>query len=195
MIADKNGPIRTAKDLEGKTVGIAALGSLSDLAVRAWIDTNGGDLAKVKFVEGPPTALPAMMLRGNMAAAFVTDVNLSDVINDVRIIGKAYDAIAKRFFISCWFTTRDWLAKNPDAAHRLYGAIDESARWVNAHPAESGAILAKRGGLTLERIQTMHRNQFQAALDLRYCEPVVAAGITYKIIEKPIRTADIIQKA
>lgn len=195
MIADKNGPVHIAKDLEGRTVGMAALGSLSDLAVCAWLDTNGADLSKVKLVEAPPTALPAMLLRGNVAAAFVTDVNLSDVRNDVRIIGKAYDAIAKRFFISCWFTTRDWLAKNADTAHRLYGAIDESARWVNAHPVESGQILSKRSGLDIGRIAAMHRNQFQAALDLRLCDPVVTAGITYKIIEKPIRAADLIQKA
>jgi NitT/TauT family transport system substrate-binding protein len=192
LCVDRTGPVRSARDLEGRAVGIAALGSLSDLAVRAWLDTNGADLAKIKFVEAPPPSLPGLLLRGTIGAAFITDVIMSDVRNDVRVLGKAYDAIAKRFFISSWFTTRDWLAKNTDAARRLFGAIDETARWVNAHPGESGAILAKRSGLELDRIKTMHRNAFQAALDLRFADPVVTAGITYKIIEKPIRTADLI---
>src|ERR1019366_2810398 len=88
LCVDKNGPVRVARDLEGKTVGIAAVGSLSDLAVRAWLDTNGADLAKIKFVEAPPPSLPGLLLRGTLGAAFITDVIMSDVRNDVRVLGK-----------------------------------------------------------------------------------------------------------
>src|SRR3990172_5731196 len=49
----RDSPIRTAKDLEGKTVATNTLNNIVHLMAMAWIDQNGGDPSKVKFVELP----------------------------------------------------------------------------------------------------------------------------------------------
>ncbi len=46
-------PIKTASDLNGKTVGIVALKTMQHAAALAWIDKHGGDSKSVKFIEVP----------------------------------------------------------------------------------------------------------------------------------------------
>lgn len=49
----KNSPLRTAKDAEGKTIALSALGDQAQIGVQEWLQKNGADPAKVKFVEVP----------------------------------------------------------------------------------------------------------------------------------------------
>src|SRR5262245_53021286 len=47
----KTSPIKSAKDLEGKTVAVNTLSNIVQLMAMAWVDKNGGSSSKVKFVE------------------------------------------------------------------------------------------------------------------------------------------------
>ncbi|MFN2460657.1 MAG: ABC transporter substrate-binding protein, partial [Candidatus Velthaea sp.] len=49
LLVGKDSPMKTARDLSGKTVAVSALGDLSQIAAQAWIDKNGGDSASVHF--------------------------------------------------------------------------------------------------------------------------------------------------
>ena len=54
LFVAKDGPIRKPADLNGKTVSVSGLGTVTEYATRAWIDKNGGDSSTVKFVELRP---------------------------------------------------------------------------------------------------------------------------------------------
>ena len=43
MMVAKDSPIRTAADLNGKTIAINALKDLQQISVQSWIDKHGGD--------------------------------------------------------------------------------------------------------------------------------------------------------
>ncbi len=52
----KDSPIKTAKDLNGKTFGVNGLKNIAQYAPSMWIDKNGGDSSTMKFVRfRPPT--------------------------------------------------------------------------------------------------------------------------------------------
>ena len=53
IVVGKDSPIKTAKDLEGKTVAVNTLNNIVHLMALAWVDKNGGNSSKVKFVEIP----------------------------------------------------------------------------------------------------------------------------------------------
>ena len=72
----------------------------------------------------------------------IGEPGLTAVRDKIRVIGKPYDAIAKSFLISEWFTTPDWLAHNAALAKRLVAAIYETARWSNAHQDQTLPMLA-----------------------------------------------------
>ena len=63
LIVPKGSPYRTASDLNGKTVAVNTLRGLPQYGTQAWIDKNGGDSKRVKFVELPFSARRSTRLR------------------------------------------------------------------------------------------------------------------------------------
>lgn len=53
IIASKKSGITDAKGFAGKTLGVASIGAVLDVMLRTWLDQNGVDVTKVKFIELP----------------------------------------------------------------------------------------------------------------------------------------------
>lgn len=191
----KASPVVRAADLEGQNVAVVSLVSLMSSAVKSWLTQNGADVTKVKFVEMPFPQMPPALSRGTLAAATLSEPIMSDALaNDARVFGKPYDAIAKQFLISDWFTTRDWLTKNPDAAKRFVGAIYDAARWANAHHDDSAAILAKYTKIDVDRIRRMNRATYATDLQRAQVQPVLDTAFKYKSLETATNAATLIAK-
>ena len=191
----KASTIARAAELEGQTVAVVSLVSLMSSAVKSWLTQNGADIAKIKFVEMPFPQMPAALSRGTLAAATLSEPIMSDATStDAKIFAKPYDAIAKQFLISDWFTTRDWLAKNADVAKRFVGAIYDAARWANAHHDDSAAILSKYTKVDVERIRRMNRCVYATNLQPAMVQPVLDTAFKYKALETATNAASMIAK-
>ena len=182
----KNSPVKTAKDLEGGTVAVVALTSISSLSVQQWLHLNGADISKIKIYELPFSVMAPALGRGTVAAAFIAEPFLSSVKDEVRWLGKAYDAISKQFFIAAWFASRDWLANNAATAKRLQAAIYDSARWSNANHDASAIILSKYSKLGIDRIQEMTRAIYATTLSPTLMQPVLDIAWQYRLIRQPV---------
>jgi NitT/TauT family transport system substrate-binding protein len=194
LVVAKNSPIKTAKDLEGKTIAVPALVALTSTAVRAWLVQNGADLSKVRFVELPLSQQAEAIARGTVDAAHLGEPQLTAGAALVQPIAKPYDAIAKQFLISDWFTTKEWLAKNPETAKRFVSAVYETQRWANTHHDESLLILAKYAKYDPQKVRGMRRSMYATSCDPRLIQPVLDAGAKYKALAKPFNAADLIAK-
>jgi NitT/TauT family transport system substrate-binding protein len=190
----KNSPIQNAKDLEGTTVAVVTLVGFGTVSLKAWLAQNGADLSKIKLVELTFASMAPALVRGTVAAAVIGEPLLSQARDEVRSIGKPYDAISKDFLLNAWFTTRDWLAKNPETARRVVRLVYETARWANAHHDQSLPILAKYLKLDTDQLRSMVRAPFATRLDAAAIQPVIAAGLKYQVIEQPLDVTSIIAK-
>jgi NitT/TauT family transport system substrate-binding protein len=188
----KDSPYRKASDLEGQAVGVIALNSISSLSVQEWVRVNGGDVAKVKIFETPfPTMLPGLE-RGTIAAALIAEPFLTSSYPATRLLAKTYDTVARQFYVTAWFASRDWLKRSPDVTRNFTSAVYETARWLNARHPESATMLATLTKLPLENIRTMRRAVFGTSLDPKLMQPVLDIGARYKAIERPVNAADLI---
>lgn len=191
----KNGPIKSAKDLDGQTIGVNGIGSMAEFSTREFIRTSGLDPARVKIVEIPPAASVAAIARGTVAAGAVSEPNLSAAADsDVVPLAKIFDYCAKNFYIDAWFANRDWLAKNPALVRKLTAAIYEGARWINDHHSETGAILAKWAKMEPEKIRRMNRATYDTFLDPKKIQPALDIAWKYHAMEKQITAAELIVK-
>jgi NitT/TauT family transport system substrate-binding protein len=73
LLVKAGSPVKSIKDLEGGTVAVNALNSLSEIATKAAIDKNGGDSSKVKFVELPLPQMVDAADRGQVDAVLVNE--------------------------------------------------------------------------------------------------------------------------
>jgi NitT/TauT family transport system substrate-binding protein len=191
----KSSTIGKASDLEGQTVAVVSLVSLMSSGVKSWLTQNGADIAKIHFVELPFPQMPVALSRGTVAAAALSEPIMSGALAaDAKVLGKAYDAIANQFYISDWFTTRDWLAKNPDVAKRFVGVIYDTARWANTHHDESAVILAKYTKLDVDRLKRMNRCIYATDLRPAMVQPVLDTAFKYKALETATNAAAMIAK-
>ena len=188
----KNGPVKGAKDLDGQTVAIVALKSITEAAVREWLRANGADLTKIKFLEMPYGEMASALGRGTVGAAFIGEPFLSAAKNDVRLLGRSYDAVAPSFYISCWFGSREWIGRNPEVVRKLTRAIYDAARWANGHHNETASILAKYSKLDVEKIRAMNRTRYATSLEPKLMQPVLDIALRYQLIEKPVAVGDLI---
>ena len=190
----RESPVRKAADLNGASVAVVSLGSLSEVVTKNWLVHNGGNIASMKFIELPASATIPTLLRGTVAAAFVGEPFLSQAKDQIRWLGRAMDTIAPSFYINAWCASRAWIDRNGDAAHRFEQALSATARWANAHHAESAALLAKASKIDLDTIRAMNRVTWATALEPHRMQPVLDAALPFGIIDRPTAATDLIVK-
>jgi ABC-type nitrate/sulfonate/bicarbonate transport system substrate-binding protein len=173
-------PITSPRELGGKTVAVATLNGLDQLAASVLIDKSGGDSSTVKFIEFTPAAAVEAIAQGKIDAANLEDPELSAGIEAKKIkkIGDGEDAIGKRWVGTAWFTTAAWLGKNKDAARRFAAAIYEAGAWAMSNPERAAAILQKSLGMKEARAE----NRFATKTNLVELQTVLDVAARYKYV-------------
>jgi NitT/TauT family transport system substrate-binding protein len=183
VVVDASSPVRTAKDLSGKTFAVDALKSITELAPRAWIDKNGGDSSAVKFLEMPFGEMAVALAQHRVDAALLPEPFLTRAQATVRSIGDAYPAVAKQFLIGAFFTTTTWAKAHPDLLKRFVAAIHETAPWANRNRAQTAAILAKNSKIDAATLGAMRRVMYAETLAPDVVQPVIDIAAKYHVID------------
>jgi NitT/TauT family transport system substrate-binding protein len=100
LAVKSDSPIKTAKDFTGKIVAVSGLNNIADIAMREWIDKNGGDSKSVKSVELPFSAMKAALEAGRVDGAALdgtSDPLLNKAGDTLRLIASTFDAVSPRF--------------------------------------------------------------------------------------------------
>lgn len=179
VLVSPNSSIRTAKDLEGKTVALPAVHSLGSTAISTWMDKNGANAASVKYVEIPfPAMLPALET-GRIDAAFEVEPFFHTALKRDRVLTDAYSAISKHFMLSAWIAQADWAKSHADVVKRFASVIHEMAVWANKNQGQSGQILAKYTKIDPAVIAEMVRNHYAETLAPSVMQPGIDASAKY----------------
>lgn len=191
LVVPKSSPVRAAADLVGKTIAVATLGSLGEIATRAWLDQHHVDVKMVKFVELPFPAMDTAIATGHVDAAAVEEPILSRILRaDARLLGNIYDAIANSFLEGGCFATEDFVRTHTLALRRFATVMGETARWANANPAASAVILQKYTGIDVS--QERNRVHFADRLDPRQLQPLIDLAAKYGTLKAPFPASQLI---
>jgi NitT/TauT family transport system substrate-binding protein len=190
----KDSPFKNATDLEGKTIGVAALNDIMQIAALAWLSEHGAAPSKVRFVELPYPQMGAALARGTVDAAVIPEPSLTDARDKglVRDFGKVYDAISTQFMNGAWFTTMSFAQKNPDVIKRFRVAIYDAGSWANKNHDRSAEILAKHSKINVQTARTMTRSLYSDSLTAQSVQPALDAAFKYGLIQRPVNAGDMI---
>ena len=196
LIVPKTSPIKTGADFAGKTVSASSLKDLIAVATQAWIDAHGGNAASVKILELPSAAVPAAIDTGKIDGATLVYPALAEALDGgkVRILGYAFDGIAKRFLIAAYFSTNDYIAKNGDVIRRFNGALHESIVYTNAHRAETLPMIATFSKIPQATLAKMTRSTSATGLLPVEIQPMIDAATKYNVIDKSFPAQELIAK-
>jgi NitT/TauT family transport system substrate-binding protein len=173
--------IRSGKDLGGKVLSTAGLGTLTEYAARAWIDGTGGDATTVKFLEMSYSTMPEALSAGRVDGSLINEPYFQVAGKAGRLIGYPYDYVAKDFLIAGWFTTAQWATDHPDLVNRFAAAMRETAIWANQpqNQARSAEILEKYTHIDPAVAATMIRVHFGDRLTAAAIQPQIDVSAKY----------------
>jgi ABC-type nitrate/sulfonate/bicarbonate transport system substrate-binding protein len=194
LVIAKNSPIKTAKDLDGKTVAVNALQSVNHVGPQAWMEQNGGDPSTVKFIEIPFPAMPAALESHRIDAAMLTEPALDISVNSgARILAAPYDAISKKFLFLGWISTSKWVEAHPDTARKFAAVIAQTARWANANPSQSARILEKYTRLPVGA--AMARVLYPERSNPSDAQPFIDAATRFRVLSKTFPAGEIFARS
>jgi NitT/TauT family transport system substrate-binding protein len=184
--------IREAKDLNGKTIAVSGLGNITELGLRNWIDTHGGDSRTVHVVELRLPEMPAAVLAHRVDAATMDSAGVSSTKGAVRVLGSTFDSYAPRFVASCWFSSVTWVKQHPDAAKAFVGAIREASAWANTHHHDAMELWAKHSKYTVAQLETATPPLFATTVNPALLQPTIDVAAKYHFIRTAFPAKDLL---
>jgi NitT/TauT family transport system substrate-binding protein len=182
LMVRKDSPLRTASDLSGKVIGVTGLANIAQYAPELWIDKNGGKSSTVKFLEVPLPELPSALEQGRIDAAWLTEPFIHSAASFARTFATCFDAVAPRWVLGAWFTTRAWASANRDLLDGFRTAMTKAAVWANANQEKSAVILAKYSHRDADAIKNTYRTTYATQLDASQIQPVIDLAARYGAI-------------
>jgi NitT/TauT family transport system substrate-binding protein len=184
---------KTAADLNGKTIGTPALNDMNVLAIRAWVDKNGGDYRSLKYVEIPSLALASAVASHRVDAAMLTSPHLdaSLAAKTTKTLAYAFGALAPVFMGAAYVARVDWATQHADALRRFVRVLEDAAAYVNKHPAETAALVTELTKVELADAQLLHRTLNGTALDPALVQPIIDAAAKYDMIPRAFPAREI----
>ena len=187
-------PIKTAADVNGKTVAIVAMKTVQHALFLAWVDKHGGDSKTVKMVEVPFPSMIAALDSGRVDVAIPSEPFTSQGRTGNRVIGNCYEALSSQMLLFGFFATDAWLAANTETAIKFAAAIKQAAIWANGHPRASAILLTHFTNLDSAVADTMGRATYATSIEPAMLQPAVDAMVKYGYLPKPIDAAELIWK-
>jgi NitT/TauT family transport system substrate-binding protein len=142
LLVRGDGGIRTAEDLEGRTIALNTLKNVTEVTARAALQEQGVDVEKLDLIEVPfPEMIPALE-SGRVDAVFVVEPFVTlGLQGGARRITAPFAATAPNLSTATYFTTAGYLAEHEDVVRRFSRALEKSLRYAEDHPDEAREIL------------------------------------------------------
>jgi NitT/TauT family transport system substrate-binding protein len=182
LVVPQSSTIMSARDFEGKTVAVNGIKNITQIAAQTWIDKNGGDSSKVKFVEMPFPPMIEALAAGRIDGAVVVEPFVAEAKKASRVVADAFAAIGPRLLIGCWIAQPAWAKANPGSVATFARAMARAADWANANRPASALILERVGKLSPDTVAQMARVRYPNAVRTTEMQPVIDVSAKYGLI-------------
>lgn len=194
MVVASGSPIRTVRDLPGKTVASSAFHDLNITTALALMTQNGADPSTVHEVELPYAAQLAAIDTGRIDAGILLAPFSQQAASDpkYRVIAHPYDAVASSFANGIYIASSQFVAANPDTIQRFARVLRQASIYANAHHDETAPILAASTALDLDKILHGTRATYFESLDYQKFQVLIDFFAKYKLLAKSFPAQDMI---
>jgi len=179
-----NSPLKTAKDLAGKTIAVNELNGLNQIVTSTWLKQNGVDVSGVRFVALPFSDQVPALLSGKVDAAQLGYSLLGDNNGKVRSLADPF-ATAGTVYIATYVASKAFVAKG-DTASRFHDAMVETmdALGEPANTDESFALLSACNKVPADVLKAQPQNALSPSVDVTALNAMADQMVEQKILPK-----------
>lgn len=143
VMVQKDGPVKSLRDLRGKTFAIPSKYSNQNLVIHKLMEDQGVKADEIRFVEMPPPDMPGALASKAIDAYFVGEPHAAraELDGSGRVLYHAKDIWPQ--FISCVLVaTEKLIQEKPDVVRDLVRGIAESGEWAETHRLDAAKVAA-----------------------------------------------------
>lgn len=190
----KDSPLRTGRDLNGKTIGSSSLRDINAAATLAWIDKTGGDSKSVRVIEVPASAGAAFLEEHRADAVTLNEPAVTQALagGTTRVLAHPYEAVAPRIIAAGFAAMGPVVDRNRELFAKYARAMHEASGYTNTHLPDTVAMVARYSGATPEVVAKSARFVDADYLDAAGIQPIVDLCAKYGIIDRTFPAADVI---
>jgi NitT/TauT family transport system substrate-binding protein len=183
-IVVKDPAITSPKQLEGKKVATNTLKNIVDTSVKHIVKSDGGDPAKVSFVELAFPDMAAAMDAGRVDAIFVVEPFLTAAVaKGWKVVG-TYADVHPNLCVALYFTSTQLMTSNADLVRRFTEAMKESLTYAQANPDEVRAVLGSYTQITEQVRKDLTLPKFSADIDRTAVEALGNLAVEFGLLPK-----------
>jgi NitT/TauT family transport system substrate-binding protein len=190
FLVGPNAEYKTPRDLVGKVIGVGALRSVGEIAVRAWFDKGGIGFDGYKLIEVANSATAATLMAERVDAVIAEEPWLSaSLAGGAKKIATPYDLIGQRWIEGGFFCSADFVKANTDVCRRFAAAIGEAALWANKSPDATARIIEANAKTTIS--PSMVRTFYPDRLTASDLQPLIDASAKYGLLKTAFPAKDL----
>jgi NitT/TauT family transport system substrate-binding protein len=187
IVVPAGSPVKTMKELEGKTLSVNQINNIGGVTVRAAMRKAGADPDKLKLIEIRFPEMPAALGQHRVDAAWVVEPFLTVARNQgATVLDWNFADTAPSLLIAAYFTTTEYAQQHPDITRRFTAAMNKSLGYASDHPDEARAILLTYTKIDKAVADKLNLPRWAPKLDRASLEVLLDLMIQDKLVsEKP----------
>jgi NitT/TauT family transport system substrate-binding protein len=180
----KGSDIKTAKDLEGKSVAVNTLNNIGPVTINNWMEKNGGDYTKIKYVEVPFPDMGPALEAGRVDAAFTVEPAFSGAVADGGTpLFNSYEEVAPNMTVATYFASKQYIAQNKDVVERFRRAMRKSLEFAAQNDDAVRQVVGEYTEIPPEVIEKIKLPTWKPDLNEPTIQTVVDLAAKYGLIE------------
>jgi NitT/TauT family transport system substrate-binding protein len=161
-IAKPDAPLNSIKDIVGKKIGYTSPGSVTNMLILMAMKAQGIDRSSVTLVPaGGIGANLAGVLSGALDAGMTGEPVWSQAKSKVKPVFWAKDVLPANMTQTACIVTEEFAKSHPDKVRALIEGRREGVKFIEAHPDEAAAIVAKAYNMDEALLREVFRHFLQ----------------------------------
>lgn len=200
FLASKRSGIKSLKELQGKTLAVVSMGSVTELMVREQLAKAGVPFDSVKTIVVPFPQMQAALQLGTADAVstvepFRTSISVSPDIGAVQIGAGILADTSQRYAIDVLIARDDWGNANKATLRKFNRALTKAIRDFQGDPALFRRAIQEEFKLSpavISLMKTTLNNRGDLAPNPAEIKPLLDALARHGMIKAPLTPQDVI---
>jgi NitT/TauT family transport system substrate-binding protein len=195
LLVLKDGPIKSGKDLEGKTIAVNTLNNICEVTIKASLEKEGVNVDELKFTEVPFPDMNAALEAKRVDGACVVEPFVSQgKAGKARGIDPFYVRTAPDLTVATYFTSKQYSQENAEVVDRFVTAMNKSLTYAQQNPDEVRQVLTEYTEIPPEAAEQIKLPVWRDDLNEPTIERLSALSKKYGLIEEEPDLAELIRE-
>jgi NitT/TauT family transport system substrate-binding protein len=195
IVARKGSGIKTAKDLEGKSIAVNTLNNIGPVTINNVMEKQGADYTKVKYVEVPFPDMNAALDAKRVDAAFEVEPAFSGgKAAGGTVVFNSYEETAPNMTVATYFASKQYIGENGETVDAFKRAMEKSLDYASQNPEEVRKVIGTYTEIPAEVLDKITLPVWKADLNEPTIQQVADLAKKYGFIEEVPSLDDLIRR-